>query len=163
MDVIFIAKHLVHLFLDNIETIGGYAGFGAFLAVIVQSLKVKFHIDERVLSLTKRIKLDGPKMVNILLTALTALPFIVDEILRQLDLNQHLNASYPWLFASAVWLHRFAVSPLYGKIRDKLEASRDTKAKAAAYERIVQTQNRAATNESPAPSDIYDPTISVQG
>lgn len=157
--------HAYTWFNAHLGIIGGYAGIGAAVAVVVQTLKVKFHIDQKYI---KSLKLDGPKLVNIALTVVTALPLIAELVVEKLnDDPTQINGNYAYIFIAAVWLHRFAVSPLYAKVQNFLESKQAVKDKAAAYDQLVATQTRVSAPVQPTTSAVvndvqaYDPTLAL--
>lgn len=152
---------------DNFAMIGGLLGFGAFFATVIQYMKTKLHLDERVLRFTKNIKLSGKAIVNTLLIVMTVAATVLETALNLFDVFPNAAVALPTIYLAITQAHRLLVSPIGAKLRESLEAKKQQEADAEAYRQLVAAQKAAATEPvatqrtSTAQADSYNPVDAV--
>jgi len=152
---------------NNWTTIGGLAGFGAFFATVIQYLKVKLKLDERVLRLTRNFKVSSKQLVNALLIVITLVATVLETALQLFDVFPNAAVALPAIYLGITQAHRLLVSPIGSAIRKKLEEKKQQEADAEAYRRLVMAQKQAAaptTSTEPtavAGADVYNPVEDI--
>lgn len=102
------------------RVIAGYAVSGLGISIALQTLKRHFQLDKRTVKIVKLIRLDGPRIVVVMLTVLTAISTAVTYLLDPVNV-QYIPKDFSFLLTAAFFVHRFAVSPIGTRIEKALK------------------------------------------
>lgn len=139
-----ILEYLVH----HWPAILNYSIDGLSLAVILQCLKRRTKIDQAHIKFLGFIKLDGPKIVTLMLTIFSGIMTAENWLLDPSN-AQYIPQKYAFLLTAAFYFHRFLVSPAAIKLGNWLRP----------YIQAVQLVN--STYNAAAPKSIYVPAPPV--
>ena len=108
--------NILHYLINHWSQIVAYSVGGLSIAVITQFLKKKFNLDNLpIFKFLKVIKLDGPRIVGIIVTVLTAAGTAASWLIDPAN-AQYIPIRYAFILTAAFYVHRFFVSPTVAKI-----------------------------------------------
>ena len=109
-------QHAADYVLSHWHVIAAYAGGGLTISALLQIIKRHFKLDKiRVLRFLWLIKIDGARLVVLLLTLFTTLGTAINWLIDPIN-AQYLPKQFAFLLTAAFFVHRFVVSPVGIKI-----------------------------------------------
>lgn len=149
--------------IQHWQLIAAYSVGGLSISIILQWIKRKFKLDERLVKITRFIRLDGPRIIVIILTIFTGIGTAVDWLIDPGN-ARYIPERYVGLLAAAFYIHRFIVSPAGQKISNWLElyvrAVRMVEQQAVARE--ATTSPKTPQSAQITPTQQIQPTLNPQ-
>jgi hypothetical protein len=126
------------------HAIVAYSAGGLGISILLQWLKRHFKLDEKTFA-----KLDGPRIIAVILSILTSLGTLVNYLIDPVT-AQNIPKEFTFLLTAAFFIHRFMVSPVGAKLEKTLKPYWQ------ALEQIKSTEERTMTTAA----DPVVPTVS---
>lgn len=113
-------QHAITYVADHWREIAAYSVGGLSISILLQWLKRHFKLDQKTVRFVKLVRLDGPRIVVVLLAVLTTIGTTVNYLIDPVN-AQYIPKEFSFLLAAAFFIHRFMVSPLGQRLEKALK------------------------------------------